>query len=204
MGRHLDGRVIVVDDNDDDRNHLQEIIETAGYQAVLFTTGAQFLASLASGPRGCVLLDMRMPDPDGLSILKLLGSRTSEYPVIMISGHGAIPAAVRAMQDGALDFVEKPIDAQQLLTSIARAFEISRTCDLAASRRFNRQQLSDAITRREMEVLSLLVQGRSNKAIAFDLGISEKTVEVHRNRIMKRLQVKSFAELVRIAVQAGI
>ena len=93
---------------------------------------------------------------------------------------------------------------QQLLASVERAFEISERTGPAMPRRFDRVQLANAITRREMEVLRLLVQGRSNKAVAFDLGISEKTVEVHRNRIMKRLQVKSFAELIRVAVEAGI
>lgn len=197
-------RVLIVDDEDIDRHELRAIVEGAGYETLEFSSGEQFLSALPSAPKGCVLLDVRMPDPDGLSIVKILAARTSEFPIVMVSGHGTIPTAVRALQEGALDFVEKPVDPQQLLASVERAFEISERTGPAIPRRFDRVQLANAITRREMEVLRLLVQGRSNKAVAFDLGISEKTVEVHRNRIMKRLQVKSFAELIRVAVEAGI
>jgi two-component system, LuxR family, response regulator FixJ len=197
-------QVLIVDDEDADRQELRAIIEGAGYKTLEFASGEQFLAALQTAPKGCVLLDVRMPDPDGLSIVKKLAGRASEFPIVMVSGHGTIPTAVRALQEGALDFVEKPVDAQQLLASVERAFEISERTGPAAPRGFDHEQLDNTVTRREMEVLRLLVRGRSNKAVAFDLGISEKTVEVHRNRIMKRLHVKSFAELIRLAVEAGI
>jgi two-component system, LuxR family, response regulator FixJ len=204
MKNNSDRRVLIVDDEDVDRQELKSIIESAGYQTLLFASGQEFVEALETVPKGCVLLDVRMPDPDGLSIVKMLASRTSEFPIVMVSGHGTIPTAVRALQEGALDFVEKPVEARQLLASIERAFEISDRTGQAPPRRFDRAQLANAITKREMEVLALLVLGRSNKAVAFDLGISEKTVEVHRNRIMKRLQVRNFAELIRLAVEAGI
>jgi two-component system response regulator FixJ len=204
MESSLNRRVLIVDDEEEDRQELRAIVEDAGYKTLEFASGEQFFSALPSTPKGCVLLDVRMPDPDGLSIVRKLAGRMSDFPIVMVSGHGTIPTAVRALQEGALDFVEKPVDPQQLLAAIERAFEISERTGPAAPRRFDLAQLSSAITRREMEVLRLLVQGRSNKAVAFDLGISEKTVEVHRNRIMKRLQVKSFAELIRVAVEAGI
>jgi two-component system response regulator FixJ len=196
--------IYVVDDDEGDRQRLEEILSAAQYCVRTFTSGAKLLEALPSLGGGCILLDVRMPAPDGLAVVEHIASLRADLPVVMVSGHSTLPVAVEAMKKGAIDFVEKPVSSELLLPAIERAFKLRPPERRAAAPKLTREQLMGKVSRREGQVLQLLVQGCPNKVVAFELGIAENTVEVHRHRLMKRLNVTRFAELVRLAVEAGI
>jgi two-component system, LuxR family, response regulator FixJ len=195
--------IYVADDDAADRQRLHDILIPAGYCVRQFGGGNSLLAALPMLGAGCVLLDVRMPEPDGLTVVERIAAERPDLPVIMISGHSTLPVAVEAMKRGAKDFVEKPASAEVLLRAIERAFRL-RPQETLPKPRLTREQLLAKISRREGQVLELLVQGYPNKVVAHELGIAENTVEVHRYRLMKRLNITRFAELVRLAVEAGI
>jgi two-component system, LuxR family, response regulator FixJ len=197
--------VHVVDDDDAVRRALAMLFRSAGIAAVTHPSGSAFLEALPSigeGAVGCVLTDVRMPGVDGLELLRRLKQSGFGPPVAVMTAHGDVSTAVRAMKAGAADFVEKPFDDEALLAATEAA--------LGATRAFGVVRADDAAERiaalspREREVLDLLIAGKPNKHIARDLGLSPRTVEVHRARLMARLGVGSLAEAVRLAVQAEL
>lgn len=192
--------VCVVDDDPLVRKTLELMLSEAGYEVVSHDSGQQFLSAVdadaSQSPLACVLLDVNMPGMDGLAVLKELSERKISVPIVMISGQGDIATAVEAMRSGAGDFIEKPFKPDDLESAVERA---------AASMPDRRQPPPTLanLSSREIEVLELLVAGDANKVIAYKLGISQRTVEVHRARIMERVGVKTFAELIRKAIAAG-
>ncbi len=192
--------VFIVDDDPGDLQYLQSVLSKAGFPTRGFETGRSFLREAASGA-SCVLLDVNLPDIEGLAVISESLAKDPTIPFVMISGVADIPIAVKAMKLGAVDFVEKPVDPAKLVDTVARAIDERAQAhagehnDIIA-----KQPLMQKLTPREREVLRLLLEGYQNKMIAYELGISQRTVEVHRARIMTRLNVKSFAELVRVAL----
>jgi two-component system response regulator FixJ len=194
--------VHVVDDDDAVRDSLTLLLESAGLTARTYSSPTQLLASPPTPP-GCVLTDVRMPDMDGLTLQRHLADAGVRLPVIVMTGHADVPLAVDALKAGAADFLEKPFDDTQLLAAIASAIAASqRSYDEDAAIADATARLA-TLTPRETEVLQLLVQGLPNKTIAYDLGASPRTVEVHRARIMEKMGVRSLAELVRLTIAVG-
>jgi two-component system response regulator FixJ len=191
----------IIDDDETDRRRVLDHISGGPYRVHIFHSGKDFLAEAMPLKDMCVLLDVWMPEIDGLKVLHHIVQIAPECPIIMLSGKSTLPIAVEAMKRGAIDFLEKPIAKEALLTAIGRADTLWSE---KASSAVTRGELLNKITRREGEVLQLLVQGHPNKVVAFRLGIADNTVEVHRQRLMRRLNVKTFAELMRLAVNAGI
>jgi two-component system response regulator FixJ len=196
--------VHIVDDDAAVRRSLERLLDAAGFKAVSYETPMAFLDVASSIVGGCVLLDVRMPGMDGLALQAWLRKLEVQLPVIVMSVHGDIQTAVRTMKAGAVDFIEKPFNDDVLLNAIEVALargggQLNR--DTAVQEAIGR---ISALSRREREVLDALVAGRPNKVIAFDLGISVRTVEVHRARMMDRLGVHQLAEAIRLAVMAGL
>jgi two-component system response regulator FixJ len=196
------GVVHIADDDESLCRALQRLLRSAGYSSTTYGTGA---ALIDAAPRlsGCLLLDLRMPDMDGLEVQARLLALRVHLPTIVITGHGDVPTAVQAMKAGALDFIEKPIEEDRLLAAIdAALLEGSHiTRDEEAVRAI---QKIAALSPRERQVLDGIVAGKPNKVIAYDLNISVRTVEVHRARLLSRLGTHSTAEAVRIAVMAAV
>jgi two-component system response regulator FixJ len=191
----------IVDDEEIVRNSLIAVLQNANYDVVAHSSGVEFIKALPGLNPGCVILDVRMPQMSGLDVLEILKQNHPEIPVVMMSGYADVSMAVKAMQSGASDFVEKPFQANDLLDAIERVLEASSS---EAATDVEAGALLDNLSDREMEVLSRLVQGKQNKVVGRELGISPRTVEVHRARIMQRLKATSFAELVRLFVQSGL
>jgi two-component system response regulator FixJ len=169
-----------------------------------FGSGVDFLEALDDLKPGCILLDIRMPEVDGFHVMAELGKRQVEWPVIVMTGHGEVSVAVRAMKLGAVDFIEKPFEETVLLSSLERAFVLLKDRGETAERKQNAQERVNALTGREREVLRGLMGGMANKLLARRLDISLRTVEMHRANMMDRLGVKSLAEALTLAVQAGV
>ena len=192
--------IFVVDDDQAMRNSLQWLIDSIGMRVECFASASEFLESYYPGRAGCLLLDVRMPGMSGLDLQDYLNSNGIKVPVIIITGHGDVPMAVRAMKSGAIDFIEKPFSDEVLLHSIRLALqheEVSR--NEQAARAEIAVRLAQ-LTPRENEVMMMVTDGRSNKEIANLLGVSAKTVEAHRARVMEKMRAGSLAELVRMAV----
>jgi two-component system response regulator FixJ len=193
--------VIVVDDDEAVLDSLQVMLEAEGFAVETFGRARSFLERYDPAGSSCIVTDVRMPDMDGLALLQALKGRGPLPPVIVITGHGDVPLAVRAMKLGARDFIEKPFDPGVLIRSLR---ELLASPARAAALDDRLGQRLSALTPREREVLEQLVIGRSNKAIARELGISPRTVEIHRARVMEKMQARSVAELVRLADEAGV
>ncbi len=197
-------RVFVVDDDPGVLRSLARLFRSAGLETLTFGSPEEFLRHADAGTSGCVILDLEMPGLDGLALQRELSARGSELPVVFLTGHGDIPKTVQALKSGAADFLTKPVDDVVLLGAVRRALESER------AGRKERLELADirkrlaALTAREREVLEGVVTGRLNKQIGGDLGITEKTVKVHRGRVMEKMGAASLAELVHIAERAGI
>jgi two-component system response regulator FixJ len=195
--------IYVVDDDEAIRRSLSFLLKTSGFAVTLFDGGLPFLKDAADLPQGCVLLDVRMPDMDGLEVQRELRARGVMLPVVIMTGHGDVDMAVAAMKAGASDFIEKPFDKQSLLACIEAARKQSIAARGASARAQEAQARLNVLTDRERDVLDGLVEGLPNKSIAYDLGISPRTVEIHRANLMQKLEVKSLAEALRIAFHAG-
>ena len=180
------------------------MLGTASLQSRPFASGSDFLDSLAELAPGCVVLDIRMPGIDGFEVMAELARRGIEWPVIVMTGHGEVAIAVRAMKLGAIDFIEKPFEEEVLLASLERAFALLGERGEKAERRRAAQSRVAMLTSREHEVLKGLMAGLPNKMLARQLGISLRTVEMHRANMMERLQVASLAEALTLAVQAEV
>ncbi len=193
----------IIDDSLDDRTRMENALSEEGYRTVAYSDGRDFLKQLEELDAGCVLLDVKMPGIDGISVVEKLSDYRKKFPVIMVSGQSGIATAVKAMKKGACDFIEKPWQPKDIITTLKQVRENIEIKTDTESHNSRKQQLLNKITPRETQVLELLIEGHQNKYIAFELGIAERTVEMHRSRLMKRLEVRSFAELIRMAVKAG-
>lgn len=196
--------VHVVDDDDAVRDSLAFLLRTARIDARTYDSASAFLDALPGADSGCIVTDVRMPGISGIDLLHQLKARGSTMPVIVITGHGDIPLAVEAMKLGAVDFLEKPFDDDVLLASVKSALgRFEQEAQREAERSELRARVA-ALTSREQDVLHGLVAGKSNKIIAFDLGISPRTVEIYRAHVMTKMNAGSLSELVRMALLADV
>jgi two-component system response regulator FixJ len=200
-----DKRLIhIVDDEEAIRRSAKFMLSTSGFAVETWESGVAFLKSVRHVEQGCILLDVRMPEMDGLEVQQALTDRGVNMPVIILTGHGDISIAVRAMKGGAVDFLEKPFEKAALLTAIEAAFEKLGNISDQAVRASEAQILLGKLTPREREVLEGLAKGFPNKTIAYDLDMSPRTVEVHRANVMSKLEVRSLSDALRIAFAAGL
>ena len=190
--------VFVVDDDAGVRDSLQTFLESAGLRVETYGSAEAFLAQVPGVPYGCLLLDLRMPGIDGLALQDRLLAQKIQLPIIILTGHGDVAAAVHALKGGAVDFLEKPFNTATLLERIRQALALSAETQRQSSTREHIKRRLAHLTAREREILDMVVDGRSSKVIAIDLGISERTVELHRARVKKKMGVRSVAELVRM------
>lgn len=193
--------VFVVDDNRDFRDSLRWLLESVRLNVETYDSAERFLEECPADRPGCLVLDIRMPGMGGLGLLERLRNERRRVPVIVVTGHGDVPIAVRAMQAGALDFIQKPFNDQDLLDRIHRALEHAAALQ---QQNFLQQRITnryDRLTTREKEVLERLLQGESNKIISAELKISHRTVETHRKKIMQKMQANSLPELVHMVLQ---
>lgn len=194
----------IVDDDEAIRRSLSFMLKTAGYPVQLYADGESFLKAADHVEEGCVLLDVRMPGIDGMEVQRRLRARGIMLPVVIMTGHGDVDLAVAAMKAGATDFLEKPFEKAALIDCLSSAGEAALAERGLSARRAEAQARLNVLTDREREVLEGLVAGLPNKTIAYDLGISPRTVEIHRANLMQKLDVKSLADALRIAFQAGM
>jgi two-component system response regulator FixJ len=196
--------IYIVDDDEFVRDSLRALLEASNYATAAYDSGVAFLDVANSLSKGCVLLDVRMQGLDGLEVQQRLRDKRPDMPVVIITGHGDVPMAVKAMKAGAVDFIEKPFTEGALLECVGRALatvERAEQADLfGEAARANLEKL----TPREQDVLEQLVIGRPNKVIAYELGISPRTIEIHRARIMEKMSAQSISHLVRLALAAGV
>jgi len=196
----------LVDDHDAFRASTQWLLESHDMHVVAYRDGPSFLAAYTppreAGGRECVLLDMRMPHMSGLQLQEQMRARGLAVPVIFMTAHGDIPLAVAAMRNGAVDFIEKPFPAETVVAAVQLAFDSAAPKRRAESGDPALRARVDSLTARERQVLDLVLAGKLNKTIADDLGISIKTVELHRSRVMEKMQARSVAELVQLALRA--
>jgi two-component system response regulator FixJ len=200
-----DKRIVhIVDDEEAIRRSAGFMLKTSGYTVVPHVSGTAFLKDLRAAEPGCVLLDVRMPEMNGLEVQSALIEKGVAMPVIVLTGHGDVSVAVRAMKAGAVDFIEKPFEKAVLLAAITTAFERLDDAGGRAVRATDAAVRIAGLTGREQDVLKGLARGLPNKTIAYDLGISPRTVEVHRANLMTKLGVRSLSEALRIAFAAGL
>lgn len=198
--------VFLVDDDPSVRKALTRLMKSAGYHVETFASARDFLEWRNSNGRGsgCLILDVRMPGLSGLDLQQQLLATNTQVPIIFITGHGDIPMTVKAMKNGAVDFLRKPVQDAELLKAVEQALARADR-DLVEREELDKiQRRLESLTPREHEVLDLVVKGLLNKQIAFELGTVEKTVKVHRARVMEKMAVQSLADLVRIAERVGI
>jgi len=200
MTNQPDATVFIVDDDDDFRDSMQWLLESDGLRVRGFASAEGFLEQYDDQP-GCMLLDVRMPTLNGLALQQIMQERGIALPIIVISGHGDIPMAVTALKNGALDFLEKPFDDATLIRRVREGLEAASSLRQQHRALQRLRERHDSLSRREKEVMALVVGGRSNREIAEELGISPKTVEVHRSRVMGKMQADSLPELVKMANQ---
>jgi two-component system response regulator FixJ len=199
-----DRLVHIVDDEDAIRRSTGYALKTSGFSVTTWESGAAFLKEVRDIEPGCILLDIRMPQIDGLEVQQRLTEKGVTMPVIIMTGHGDISTAVQAMKAGAVDFLEKPFSKTDLLAAVGLAFDRIAQLDDVTARAAEANLILGVLTPREREVLQGLAQGLPNKTIAYDLGISPRTVEVHRSNLMGKLEASSLSDALRIAFAAGM
>ncbi|MFN7272447.1 MAG: response regulator transcription factor [Gammaproteobacteria bacterium] len=196
--------VFVVDDDDAVRNSLRLLLKSVGLPTVAFASAREYLDSWHPAQPGCLVLDVRMPGMSGLELQEELNRRGAIIPVIFISGHGDIPMAVEAIQHGAFDFLQKPFRDQDLIDRVQRALAADNANRQSLAQRDVLRQRYGSLTPREQEVLVLVTKGKANKVMAGDLDISQRTVEIHRARVMEKMGAQSLAQLVRMAMDLDL
>jgi two-component system response regulator FixJ len=196
--------VHIIDDEDAIRRSASFMLKTSGYTVETWPNGVAFLKEVRHVEEGCILLDVRMPEMDGLEVQQVLNERGITMPVIVLTGHGDVTIAVRAMKGGAVDFLEKPFEKAVLISAIEAAFGRLASAGSQAARAAEAEIVLGVLTPRERDVLEGLARGLPNKTIAYDLGISPRTVEVHRANLMSKLEVRSLSDALRIAFAAGL
>lgn len=200
-----DERLIhIIDDEESVRKSASFLLRISGFDTRSYSSGVAFLREAGHAPMGCILLDIRMPEMDGLEVQRELNALGVKMPVIVLTGHGDVGIAVQAMKGGAIDFLEKPFEKEHLMEAIRAAFDRIENRQDESSVQHAAQGRIDALSEREQEVLRGLVRGHPNKTIAYDLGISPRTIEVHRANLMGKLQARTLSEALRIAFAAGL
>lgn len=194
--------IIVIDDHESVRGSLRALLEAAGFQVKDYASATAYLEDAAAGG-DCLLMDLRMPQMSGMELQQELVRRGNPTPIIMVTGHGDVAQAVAAMRAGAFDFIEKPFDDELLLASIRRALGEGRNKGSQAAEARTALELVGLLTGREREIMDHLVLGKSNKLIAHELGISPRTVEIHRANLQEKLKTRDLSALVRLARAAG-
>jgi two-component system, LuxR family, response regulator FixJ len=192
--------VYIVDDDDAVRSALKFVFKSVGLTATALPSAQAFLDAYDPDQPGCLVLDVRMPGMSGLALQEQLNLRGAIIPVIFISGHADIPMAVDAIQHGAFDFLQKPFRDQDLIDRVQRALAKDRTNRAALKERSQIRQRFESLTPRERDVLALMTQGKANKVMAADLGLSQRTIEIHRAHVMEKTGAASIAQLVRMAM----
>jgi FixJ family two-component response regulator len=190
--------VYVVDDDESVRRSVALLLRSVGLPAETFPSAKAFLDHPASDLPACLILDLRLPGPSGLDLQEALSQAGRELPIVFITGHGDVPTSVRAMRGGALDFLQKPFNDQELLDCVQRALALSREQQAERAERNELRRRLETLTPREREVLMQVITGKLNKQIAGDLGIAEKTIKIHRGRVMQKMRANSVADLVRM------
>jgi FixJ family two-component response regulator len=190
-------RVFVVDDDPSVRKSLSRLLRSAGFEPLAFGSAEEFLRQQSVDASGCLILDLSMPGLDGLALQREISSRGKGLAIVFLTGHGDIPKSVRAMKGGAIDFLTKPVDGDVLLASVRQALDAERSGRQVRHEIAGIERRLASLTERERQVLDGVVAGRLNKQIAGDLRITEKTVKVHRARVMVKMEASSLAELVR-------
>lgn len=193
--------VHVIDDDEAVRQSLAFLLTSDGLPVRLYASAEACLAALCDNASGCIVTDVRMPDMNGIDLLRRLVGEGSTLPVIVMTGHADVPLAVEAMREGAMDFIEKPFDDDVFLTSIRRALAKNASVAELAQQDARLMERLEALTQRERQVLDGLVAGKQNKVIAYELGISPRTVEIYRANVMTKLKAKSLSDLVRMAIR---
>ena len=196
--------VHLVDDDEAIRRSAGFMLKTSGYQVNSYVSGVELLKEGKELAPGCILLDVRMPEMDGLEVQQALKDRGIGYPVVVMTGHGDVDVAVQAMKAGAIDFIEKPFEKAVLLSAIEEGFARLEQAGKSGARAEQARVRLQALTPRERDVLEGLVRGHPNQTIAYDLDISPRTVEIHRANVMNKLGVASLSEALRIAFAAGM
>jgi len=196
--------VFMVDDDEAVRKAISRLLRSAGIASAVFASPSEFLAQYNPDMPGCLVLDMAMPDLDGLQLQTALNEKGCILPIIFLTGHGDVSKSVQAMKQGAFDFLSKPAKDKDLLTAVRAAFERDTVVRQERAKLFEIRARLDALTPREREVLQHVVSGKLNKQIAGDLGIAEATVKMHRAHVMEKMKVESVAELTRLTERFGI
>ena len=194
--------VFVVDDDDAVRTSLKLLLKSVGQPAEAYASAQEFLDAFDPDRPGCLVLDIRMPGMSGLELQGKLNEMHAMTPIVFITGHGDVPMAVEAMQNGAVDFIQKPFRDQDLLDRINQALEKDKENRAGLLARDEIRRRIDTLTPREREVLDLVTQGKANKVVAGDLNVSQRTVEIHRARVMEKMGASSLAHLVRMVLEA--
>jgi len=196
--------VYVVDDDASFLKAVSRLLHASGFDVKTFSSAAEFLACLTAEARGCVIADLKMPGVSGLDLQTALSKSSSPMPVVFLTGHGDIPTSVRAMRDGAEDFLTKRASKEHILEAVRRALARDAKTRNARARQSDLRVRFDSLTSREREVLAYVLRGKLNKQTAYDLGITDRTVKVHRGSMMSKLSVQSVAELTRLVQEAGL
>ncbi len=194
-----DGQIVhVIDDDDALRDSVRLFLVNEGLNVRTYASAIEFLAALESSGAGCVVTDVRMPGMSGMELLAHISARGSTLPVIVVTGHADVPLAVRAMKQGAVDLLEKPFRADDLISAVRKALDLGKGARMSATNAQEVQARLATLSAREHEVLDRLIRGQPNKIIAYEMGISPRTVEVHRANVMKKTQAGSLSELIRM------
>jgi FixJ family two-component response regulator len=196
--------VYVVDDDPSVRKALERLFRSAGHDAMTFASAFEFLDFSHPDAPGCLVLDIKMPKLSGLELQERLAEKGIFFPIIFITGHGTVPASVRALKAGAMDFLQKPFEDRELLDAVAQGIEKHRRLRQEQNEKKELRARIDTLTPREREVFRLVVSGMLNKQVAFDLGTAEKTIKVHRARVMQKMGAQSLADLVRFGEKLEI
>ncbi len=198
------GIVFVIDDSISIRRSLERLIKSVGLTVQSYASADEFLKSGRPKTESCIVLDVRMPGLTGFELQEALAASDIRIPIIFLTGHANVPMSVKAMKAGAIDFIEKPFNDSVLLEAIHKALETDRLERIKENESNSIKEKLDSLTPREYEVLTHVIQGKLNKQIAYDLGIVEKTIKVHRAQVMRKLQVDSLAARVKLAEKVGI